>query len=84
MRTKEEILEGKCRLNDCYLDDRYKTTALEAMKEYAQQQVKNLNIPAVSNNEVSVCSPCDDIKCTSRYSLFCKTKCEDRIKQTDC
>ena len=46
--------------------------------------VKQLNLPPVSNNEVAVCSPCDDIKCTSRYSLFCKTKCEDRIKQTDC
>lgn len=43
-----------------------------------------LNKHKVSNNEVAVCSPCDDIKCTSRYSLFCKTKCEDRIKQTDC
>ena len=45
---------------------------------------KKLILPHVSNNEVAVCSPCDDIKCTSRYSLFCKTKCEDRIKQTDC
>lgn len=54
---------------------------LEIVKKHIGEQ---LNLPPVSNNEVAVCSPCDDIKCTSRYSLFCKTKCEDRIKQTDC
>ncbi len=28
-------------------------------KELAEQQVKNLNIPAVSNNEVAVCHKCN-------------------------
>ena len=54
---------------------------LKIVKKHIGEQ---LNLPPVSNNKVAVCSPCDDIKCTSRYSLFCKTKCEDRIKQTDC
>ena len=86
MKSKEEILIEKPCFEYSTMENRYYewSDILDAMEEYAQQQVKNLNIPAVSNNEVAVCSPCDDIKCTSRYSLFCKTKCEDRIKQTDC
>ena len=40
MKTKEEILDHLAILNDCYLDDRYRTTALQAMQEYAKQYHK--------------------------------------------
>jgi hypothetical protein len=45
MRTKEEIL--KARLSDNYLTNGQWNAILEIMEEYAQEVVKNLNIPAV-------------------------------------
>lgn len=51
------------------------------------EDLKNLpnELRAVNRNEQAkeICRPCDDVKCTSRYSVFCKNKCEDRIRQID-
>ena len=47
MKTPEVILEETCKLNDCYLDNKYRTTAIEAMRLYANERVKNLALPQV-------------------------------------
>ena len=77
MTKAEEIYHRFVQYEWNEIGEGMKKSILDAINEALLQ-------PPVSNNEVAVCSPCDDIKCTSRYSLFCKTKCEDRIKQTDC
>lgn len=46
-------------------------SAMVAMEEYAQQQVKNLNIPAVSNNEVAVCPHKHIMWINSYWKYFC-------------
>ena len=52
MKTKEEILEQVSGLSIDFIKEHHDTIPLkeylEAMEIYAQQQVKNLNIPAVS------------------------------------
>jgi hypothetical protein len=60
---------------------------LNAMEEYAQQQVKNLNIPAVGNNEVAVAF--GDWLRTQRADIFygyptTKKLFEMYKKATDC
>ena len=50
-----EIIEQKDKPEELRYFKRY---ILDAMERYAQQQVKNLNIPAVSNNEVAVFCDC--------------------------
>lgn len=51
MKTKEEILEQVSGLSIDFIKEHHDTIPLkeylEAMEIYAQQQVKNLNIPAV-------------------------------------
>lgn len=66
MKTKEEILEQVSGLSIDFIKEHHDTIPLkeylEAMEIYAQQQVKNLNIPAVSNNEVALIALLKDIK----------------------
>ena len=46
--TKEEILQKHCPFKNVSGNTEYFTKeVIDAMEEYAQQQVKNLNIPAV-------------------------------------
>ena len=47
MKTTEEMLNRK--LCKDYLTDGQWKAIIETMEEYAEQQVKNLNIPAVIN-----------------------------------
>jgi hypothetical protein len=60
--TKEEILRKHLQKNEHHSDklpDMFTRFLIyDAMDEYAQQQLKILNMPVVSNNEVVVCDNC--------------------------
>ena len=61
MKSKEEILIEKPCFEYSTMENRYYewSDILDAMEEYAQQQVKNLNIPAVvGRSEQLVCPYC--------------------------
>lgn len=59
MKTAEEILKEYGNWNKEGLAEWHKDCIIAAMEEYAQQQVKNLNIPAVMvRSEQLPCSHC--------------------------
>ena len=57
--------------------------AFLAAKDYADEQVKNLTIPVVSNNEVAVCSQCGKDKYLHPL-IADEGLCICNVKQTDC
>jgi len=58
---------------------------IAAMEEYLQEQLKILNIPVVSNNEVAVCPQCGCNKTTVvDNETWCLNKLCGYEWQTDC
>ena len=88
MKTKEQILEEELSedllkiLEQENLPEElryFKRYVLDAMEEYAQQQVKKLNEPAVIK---SVCEhPWDQLESVMGDGVLCR-KCNTVIKQT--
>ena len=59
MKTAEEILKEYGNWNKEGLAEWHKDYIIAAMEEYAQQQVKNLNIHAVVGRSEQLCPKCD-------------------------
>ena len=58
--TAEEILDEHGKIaNDGTLPSWRKVYILAAMEEYAQQQVKSVDLADVGGNEVELCENCD-------------------------
>lgn len=69
-----------------YIWQEHKTKdVIDIILNWNEKNLKPNELRAVNRNEQAkeICRPCDDVKCTSRYSVFCKNKCEDRIRQID-
>ena len=97
MNKKQEIIRGHL---TCTCDEVYKSRNMVdpncflceyeseielIMDEYAEQQLKNCNIPHVSNNEVAVCkAPTHILPCSHFYSNRCLQPNHCNYKQTDC
>ena len=88
MKTPEEILEEKFEyLNIIYPDELQLPIIINAMKAYADQQVKNCNTPAVSESvepvgEGTVCENCKVLLTMAEKMDGKCWLCQQKIKQT--
>ena len=69
MKTAEEILKEYGNWNKEGLAEWHKDCIIAAMEEYAQQQVKNLNIPAVNNSVCATCGKLNNPYCSNAWHL---------------